>query len=139
MIDRHWLQSVICLAGGELGGKDLDELCQELGVQEEFLPYLLLTAGSFSSWPISQAAFRGAAKSVTRPTQMRGVASGPRLPERQALRQSLAAVLSGSSETFRNRGATPIDIPIKADENIARFRSTARGANAEPQSFILNE
>lgn len=157
MIDRHWLQSTICLAGGDLGGKDLDELCEELGVQEEVLPYLLLTARSFSGWPISQAAFRGAAKSVTRPTQMRG-ASEPRALSpafRQGMRQSIGAIVTVPPETARDLATAPIATPLQADagdpkvapidirlratEDIARFRSAASGPNAEPQSFISNE
>ncbi len=116
MIDRHWLQSVICLAGGDLCGKDLDQLCEELSEPEEVLPYLLLTAGSFSGWQTSQMAFRGAAKSVTRPTQMR-VAPTSRvlLPAlRRGLRQSMGAIVTGVPEAASEPETAPIDIRLRA-------------------------
>ncbi|MBX9730900.1 MAG: hypothetical protein K2X59_06195 [Sphingomonas sp.] len=115
MIDRRWLQSVICLAGGDLSGKDLDQLCQELGVQEEVLPYLLLTAGSFSGWPITQAAFRGAAKAVTRPSQMRGASALGALSsaQRRGLRQSIGAVLTLTPEATGDPAIAPTDINLR--------------------------
>jgi hypothetical protein len=134
MIDQVWLRSVLCLVGGDLGGEDLDQICHKLGVREEVLPFLVLTAGSLSDWPSTRQALRTAARSVTRPVQMRPnqdvqlTSDG----ERKELREALSAVLA-RRETIEDSSG---DNYLRAVQAVARYRSSKNGAPSEPHSFI---
>lgn len=138
MIDRTWLETLFCLGGGDRSSKNLDQLCQELGEQSEVLPYLLLMGGSFADWPAARTALRTAARSVTRPTQMR-VAHGarPQLPAlRRDLHSSLGEVLTVPPSAPHDQAGETIDVRVKAADSIARFRAATGGPDSEPHAFI---
>lgn len=129
MIDQNWLAVVHCVVGGRIPDDDLEGLCKVLDVEEEVLPYLLITGKAFREWPVAIAAFRQAIRSNPR--------TGLEMPRGDG---------SAKTETMRRELENAIVARMRvgvsdqsADGRLAALRSQLGGSAAEPHSFIRPE
>jgi hypothetical protein len=129
MIDPAWFARLCCLAEPDIGGRDQNDLLRVLGVEEEVLPYLLISANGFARWPKSRAAVGQVAKGMARSTNVRPEMSDNAISgtQRRALREMLAAQISKSVMTeARPDEAAPASLPV----------SQAASRNTAPNLFI---
>lgn len=138
MIDPNWLARVSALIGVELPSEEAVTLADRLMELEEVLPYLVITAGGLSEWPLARAALLAAGKSHTRPTQMRPANLGPVASGRAVsdLRHPMNAFLKANSVNrspdWEERGPTTADLERML--RLARLESS-RVADS-PEMFI---
>jgi hypothetical protein len=129
VIDKNWLAVVHCVVGGRIPDGDLEGLCKVLDVEEEVLPYLLITGQAFREWPLAIAGFRQAIRSNPRTglEMPRGDGSAKTEAMRRELENAIVA---------RMKVGEP---DPSADGRIAALRSQFGGSAAEPHAFIRQE
>jgi hypothetical protein len=136
MIDVDWFAQICALATPNISANDQATLCNQLGEKEEVLPYLIVSAGGFADWPFARAALRGAARTITRPSQSRpGPDSDPaaehlRRDMRAAIREVLVASDTSKSEEGNGHSNK------RAVRLIARYSAKLQGHGCDPHSFI---
>ena len=103
MIDKNWLAVVHCVVGGRIPDGDLEGLCKVLDVEEEVLPYLLITGQAFREWPLAIAGFRQAIRSNPRTglEMPRGDGSAKTEAMRRELENAIVARMKERSSAAR--------------------------------------
>lgn len=128
MIDPDWFAQICCFAEPDLSGRDRDDLINVLGVEEEVLPFLIITANAFAAWPASRTALRTAAKGMTRAVSVRPDTIRSTMTEiqRRDLREQLATHI-----------ATSVTSDVKPNERARqRHPMKAVSRSAAPHLFI---